>query len=93
MFAHGSKFGKREGDLPMITHEIWIEGSASPLVLELEDDELFQLFKKWIERDQESSPYGWTGTFEGKTWMINFSQVACIATKLKENRRTMGFGP
>jgi hypothetical protein len=75
----------------MVTHEIWLEGGSSPIFLDLEDDRLFQQFKSWLQASQ-SNPGGWTGTYEGKTYAINFARVACMTIRPTENRRSMGFG-
>jgi hypothetical protein len=75
----------------MVTHEIWMEGGSTPVIVDLEDDRLFQQFKSWLQ-NQATTPSGWTGTVEGKTWAINFVRVACMTIKSVENRRTMGFG-
>jgi hypothetical protein len=74
----------------MVTHEIWIEGAPAPVLLDLEDDQLFEQFKNWLRHP--STPNGWTGTVEGRTWAINFQRIACMTTKPKEGRRNMGFG-
>jgi len=75
----------------MVIHEVSIEGGITPMVLELEDDQLFQQFKRWVEKDNAVTANGWVGTFEGKTWVINFQKVACITTALKKDRPGMGF--
>jgi hypothetical protein len=77
----------------MVIHEVWIEGGATPVVLELEDDKLFQQFKRWVEKDSAFTANGWVGTFEGKTWVINFQMVAYMTTSPKKDRPSMGFGP
>jgi hypothetical protein len=77
----------------MVIHEVWIESGATPVVLELEDDKLFQQFKQWVEKDNASLANGWVGTFEGKTWVVNFQKVAYITTSLKKDRPSMGFAP
>jgi len=76
----------------MVTHEIWMEGGAVPVILDLEDDQLFQQFRHWVDQDAEVMGNGWTGTSEGKTWVISFQRVACISIATKEARRGMGFG-
>lgn len=76
----------------MIIHEVWLGGGATPVVLELEDDKLFQQFKQWVEKDNLFTANGWVGTVEGKTWVINFQKVACITTSPKKDRGSMGFG-
>ena len=85
--------GGREKNTTMVIHEVWIEGGATPVVIELEDDKLFQQFKRWVEKDNAFTSNGWVGTFEGKTWVINFQTVAYITTSPKKNRPSMGFGP
>ena len=80
-------------NITMIIHEVWIEGGATPVVLELEDDKLFQQFKRWVEKDSAFAANGWVGTFEGKTWVINFQEVAYMTTSPKKDRPSMGFGP
>ena len=82
----------QEGSLTMIIHEVWIDGGATPLVLELKDDELFQHFKRWVEKDNSFTANGWVGTLEGKTWVVNFQKIAVITTTLKRDRGSMGFG-
>jgi hypothetical protein len=83
----------QEGSLTMVIHEVWIEGGATPVVLELEDDKLFQQFKQWVEKDNALTANGWVGIFGGKTWVINFQKVAYITTSPKKDRPSMGFGP
>ena len=75
----------------MITHEIWFEGAASPVLLDLEDDQLFLHFQQWVRGDVDLSGHGWTGTVEGKTWVINFHRVACITIASRKERGKMGF--
>jgi len=77
----------------MVTHEVWIEGAPAPVLLDLEDDQLFQQFKSWLLKDQLSLAKGWTGTVDGRTWAINFRRIACMTLRPKEGRRNMGFGP
>ena len=76
----------------MMIHEVWIDGGATPLVLELKDDELFQHYKRWVEKDNSFTANGWVGTLEGKTWVINFQKIAGITTSPKRDRGGMGFG-
>jgi hypothetical protein len=75
----------------MVTHEVWLEGAAAPVTFELENDELFQLFKRWIEKDSTLTASGWVGTAADKKWIINFNKVAGITTSANNERRTMGF--
>jgi hypothetical protein len=75
----------------MVTHEVWIDGAATPMVLDLEDDELFQHFKRWIQKDAAFTGGGWVGTVEGKPRVINFHKVACITMAPKNERGAMGF--
>jgi hypothetical protein len=75
----------------MVTHEVWIEGAAAPLLLDLEDDELFQQFKRWVQKDNTFTATGWVGTVDNKNWAINFERVACLTTSSKNDRRAMGF--
>ena len=80
-------------NITVVIHEVWIEGGATPVVLELEDDKLFQQFKRWVDKDTAFTANGWVGTFEDKTWVINFQMVAYITTSPKKDRPSMGFGP
>jgi hypothetical protein len=75
----------------MVSHEVWFEGGATPVLVDLEDDQLFQQFKRWIQQDNQFTARGWIGTVEGKTWALNFNQVACITLLPARDRRTMGF--
>ncbi len=75
----------------MVTHEVWLGGAAAPLVLDLDDDQLFQQFKRWVQKDREFAAIGWVGTVEDKNWVINFERVACITALSKNDRRAMGF--
>jgi len=77
----------------MVTHEVWIEGAASPVLLDLEDDQLFQQFKSWLLNEHLSTAQGWTGTVDGRIWAINFGRIACMSLKPTDGRRGMGFGP
>jgi hypothetical protein len=76
----------------MVTHEVWLEGSAAPLIVDLEDDRLFQDFLRWVQKDPQFTASGWVGTIEERTWVINFQRVTCIAISSKKNRGAMGFG-
>jgi hypothetical protein len=75
----------------MFTHEVWFDGAANPVLLDLDDEQLFQQFQQWVRGDVEASGHGWTGTVEGKTWAINFHRVACIAIVTKKDKGRMGF--
>jgi hypothetical protein len=89
----GFRDAKGKENITVVIHEVWIEGGATPVVLELEDDKLFQQFKRWVDKDTAFTANGWVGTFEDETWVINFQMVAYITTSPKKDRPSMGFGP
>lgn len=63
----------------MISYEIWIKGRPDPIELELENDDLFQAFQRWLEADVSFKAKGHCITHkDGARTAFNFSEIAGI---------------
>lgn len=63
----------------MISYEIWIKGQPEPIELELENEDLFQAFKRWIEADCDFQARGHCVTDkDGAQRAFNFAEIACM---------------
>lgn len=61
----------------MISYEIWIKGRHDPIELELENDDLFQAFKRWLEVDVDFKAQGHCVTHpDGAQTALSFSEIA-----------------
>ncbi|OAI38712.1 hypothetical protein AYO40_01780 [Planctomycetaceae bacterium SCGC AG-212-D15] len=71
-----------------VVHEVYFAGAEKSVELELETDDLFRQFKRWLESD--GIPRGMVVATEDRSHAINFSQVASISVGEKPTKR-MGF--
>lgn len=81
--------GIQEEDYMPVVHEIYFAGVDKPVELELDTDELFQKFTRWLHA--EGAHRGLVVTIEDRSLAINFAQVATISIGEKPTKR-MGFG-
>lgn len=72
-----------------VIHEIYFAGVEKPVELELETDDLFRKFNRWLESD--SAPRGMVVATEDRSLAINFAQVASVSLGNDRPRKRMGF--
>jgi hypothetical protein len=72
-----------------VIHEVYFAGVDKPVELELETDDLFRKFNRWLESD--SAPRGMVVATEDRSLAINFAQVASITLNREKPRKRLGF--
>jgi hypothetical protein len=71
-----------------VIHEVYFAGVDKPVELELETDDLFRKFTRWLESD--GAARGMVVATPDRSLAINFAQVASITLGEKPKKR-LGF--
>lgn len=78
----------------MISYEIWIRGQPEPIELELENEELFQAYQRWLAGGADFQARGHCAKDkDGARLAFNFAEIAgmkVIDTKDKPKKK-VGF--